>query len=34
VASETLVIVLGAVAFTGFGLALTAARAHDRLHTG
>jgi hypothetical protein len=30
VASETLVIGLAAVAFTGFGLALLAARAHDR----
>jgi hypothetical protein len=30
-ASETLVLVLGAVAFAGFGLALVAARAHDRL---
>lgn len=33
VASETLVIALGVLAFSGFGLALTAARAHDRLHT-
>lgn len=34
VASETLVIVLGTVAFTGFGFALAAARAHDRWQTG
>lgn len=33
IASEALVIALGAVAFSGFGLALTAARAHDRLQT-
>lgn len=32
-ASEGLVIVLGTVAFTAFGLALTAARAHDRTQT-
>ena len=31
-ASEALVIGLGALAFTGFGLALAAARADDRLH--
>lgn len=33
VASEALVIGLAAVAFTGFGLALAAARAHDELRT-
>lgn len=33
IASEALVIALAAVAFTGMGLALAAARAHDRLHT-
>lgn len=32
-ATETLVIVLATVAFTGFGLSLTAARAHDRSQT-
>jgi hypothetical protein len=33
IASEELVMALATLAFTGFGLALGAARAHDRLHT-
>lgn len=33
VANESLVIVLGIVAFAGFGLALATARVHDRLQT-
>lgn len=33
VATEALVVVLAAVAFTGFGLALATARAHDQLPT-